>query len=526
MNWYYEQLLFGLRTTENAERKRSGFMQKNAKIGANQLDEHDDLSSPIEITNTQTSISDLQDIEKEKASVSESQTPLALIQAAVEIGLIIGGLLYIYLLLPRSTGGDGWFRYQDLLSLLAGHKPPSKYSLIGPLFAYPLLRIGNKLGRGYQWISAYNFVLFCCVLLVTYFLLRNRMDRSLLRKFFLILVVASMFPVHLGFFYGEVFTALCVGMGILIVYARYKRFVTSIGWIAIILGVANTPATILGLAFMMLKKSFDSKRLRYLFIVVVVLACIMTESFIRFGSFLGNGYGSDAGLKTIMPYSGLPGFSYPFFFGLLSILFSFGKGIVFFIPALFLPIRKVLLKRQQEYKVNLYQVYTLWISFVIGLVMVYARWWAWHGALFWGPRFFLIACLPASLVLAVRLRYRKDFSLLANVLTLFILGLSIWISIDGAVFQWADSINLPNVCTASNYRYEMICYYAPEFSALWYPFVTHISLTKEQLLFMAYSVVAGLYLAAPLLAQIGQQTKSLINKYYSYVYPYLKLWRI
>ena len=227
-----------------------------------------------------------------------------------------------------------------------------------------------------------------------------------------------------------------------------------------------------------------------------------------------------------MPYSGLPGFSYPFFFGFISLLFSFGKGLLFFAPALLLPIRKVLEKRQQEYKINLYQVYTLWICFLIGLVIVYSRWWAWYGGQFWGPRFLLIASLPASLALAVRLRYYKDFSLRANILTLLVFGLSVWISIDGAIFQWANGAGLPSLCTANNYQYEMVCYYIPEFSPLWYPFVTHIAINAGEWLFKFYSVLVALYLAAPLLVQIVQQTRTFVLGHASYIYPYIKQWHI
>ena len=35
-------------------------------------------------------------------------------------------------------------------------------------------------------------------------------------------------------------------------------------------------------------------------------------------------------VATILTYSGRPGFSYPLFFGVLSVLFSFGKGLVCF----------------------------------------------------------------------------------------------------------------------------------------------------------------------------------------------------
>ena len=104
-----------------------------------------------------------------------------------------------------------------------------------------------------------------------------------------------------------------------------------------------------------------------------------------------------------MPYSGKPGFSYPFLLGVASILFSFGRGLVFFAPGLLLwfgartrqlaPGRRVVI---------------LLLLFVAGLVLVYAKWWAWYGGLTWGPRYFIVAAVPASLFLAIRLRRSAD----------------------------------------------------------------------------------------------------------------------
>src|SRR5262249_11087533 len=163
-----------------------------------------------------------------------------------------------------------------------------------------------------------------------------------------ILIVASMFTAHLAFFYGEVFTALCVGFGILLVCIRIAA---PVSWIAIILGVANTPAVLAGLILMMFKYVLDSKRLRYLLIIVGAVLLIGIVAWIRDGSPTRNAYSSDHGFVTFMPYSGLPGFSYPIFFGILSILFSFGKGLLFFAPGLLLPIRKTLLVHKAEQKI-------------------------------------------------------------------------------------------------------------------------------------------------------------------------------
>ncbi|HWS82911.1 MAG TPA: hypothetical protein VN207_01485, partial [Ktedonobacteraceae bacterium] len=213
-----------------------------------------DGDGPDELTNARCRDSDTSSIPSsdQKTSSKESEQLSsgelsAVLQAAIETGLIIVGLLYVALLLPRQISGDGRHRYQDLLGLLSTHsvfQPHSWYSLIGPFFSIPLLLIGETLGHPEQWTSFYNLILFSLCLLLSYFLLRNHVDRALLRKFFLVLIYGSMFVTHLSFYYGEVFTSLCVGFGVLI---AFRRFTSIGGWIAVILGVANTPATLIGL---------------------------------------------------------------------------------------------------------------------------------------------------------------------------------------------------------------------------------------------------------------------------------------
>lgn len=448
--------------------------------------------------------------------------------AALETGLIIVGLLYMYLLLPRLITSDGQWRYAIITTLLDRHilnvvgQDPSlqKYSLVGPIFAVPLLFIGQVLKHPRAWTACYNLLLFSTTLLTTYIVLRKRIDHSLLRKFYLLLIVASMFAAHLQNFYGEVFTALCVGFGVLVALVSFSSSLG--GWIVVVLGVVNTPATLLGLGLMVLKKIMERKHLRYVLVLVAAVALILGESWVRRGAPFVNGYADDAGNRTVMPYSGLPGFSYPFFLGLLSILFSFGKGLIFFAPGLLLPIRKTLLKMQQTMKLNLYQVYTLWICFLIGMILTYARWWAWYGGRFWGPRFFLFASIPASFALAVRLRYHKDASLITNLLTLVILCFSVWVGIDGALFN-QSAIVLP-ICANNHYALEILCIYTPDFSALWYPFVAHLPIDSAQILFMGYCLLVFVYLVAPLVMKIALQVQELFTKY-GKGYLNISLWR-
>src|SRR5258708_20180570 len=150
---------------------------------------------------------------------------------------------------------------------------------------------------------------------------------------------------------------------------------------------------------MVLNRIGKNKRLRYVLVVVAAAGLIAAEAWIRRGSPLNTGYQNDAGYRNLMPYSGEPGFSYPFFFGLLSILFSFGKGLFFFAPGLLLPVRGLISRIRSSLKMELYSMYLLWISFLVGLVLVYSPWWAWYGALPLVSRFFLFASIPASFAL-------------------------------------------------------------------------------------------------------------------------------
>src|SRR5262249_54129415 len=147
--------------------------------------------------------------------------------------------------------------------------------------------------------------------------------------------------------------------------------------------------------------------------------------------------------------------------GVLSILFSFGKGLVFYAPGLVFWIRK----RTPHVNDVAFRTYVLWMGFLVGLILVYAKWWAWYGGWFWGPRFFLFASLPASLAIAVALAGRRDASL-GRLMALFVvLSLSVWVAIEGASFE----PTAPAVCFDRNF--EPLCWYVPEFSPLWRPFV-------------------------------------------------------
>lgn len=435
-------------------------------------------------------------------------------RAVFETVLIVVGLIAILFLLPHNIFGDGAIRFQAVSELLEqGKLSDMQYSMVGPAFSIPFWLLGKLYLTSAWWCARYNLFVFAAGLLVFYFLLRNHIDRGLIRKFFLVLIVASMFANHLIAYYGEVFTAVLVAIGIVMLTTEHPLG----GWSTIVLGVINTPATIIGLGCVVLKRALDNKRWRYILAFGAAIGLIILEYSIRRGSFSISSYENPASspVHTVMPYSGKHGFSYPFFFGLLSILFSFGKGLFFFAPGLLLPIRGLVGRIQESIKIDLYSTYLLWISFLVGLVLVYSSWWAWYGGWFWGPRFFLFASIPASFALALHLHYRNT-SLATNILTAVILCLSLWVGINGALF---DQQGL-GICITRNYALELLCHYTPEFSVLWHPFVVKESLNTQQLLYLAYCLLVFAYLAIPLLGdmiiQAIQRTRNIRKMYLNF----------
>lgn len=409
--------------------------------------------------------------------------------AVFETLLILFGLWWMLTKFPLWYFFDGMTRYSAMQGLLQGKISSMSYSFVGPMFSLPLFFMKS-------WIEPmkYNVFLFILFILSVYALFHNHIDCGVLRKFFLILIVASMFSDQVKFFGGETFTVVGVGFGVLAI----SFAPVWVGWIAIVLGVVNTPATLVGLLCLSVKHLWHTKRLLCVLASLVAVVAIMGESWLRRGNPLNGGYGDQK-------------FSTPFVIGLLSIIFSFNKGLLFFVPGMFLPVKQYIFSLGQARTEKLYSAYTLWISFTIGLMLIYSAWWAWDGALFWGPRFFLIASIPASFALAVRLQ-KPSSSLFANVLTLVVLAWSLCVGLDGALFDLND---LAQFCIIHNYQNGRICQYDPHYSPLYRPIVNHLHLDYNNRIFVVYSLLVFVYLALPLMNTIVRQG---ITVTYSYLF--------
>lgn len=418
--------------------------------------------------------------------------------------VLLAGIALVWGLLPHRIEGDGKIRYQALLRLVeTGAINNIKCSYLQSVLSIPLYGIGmldggrtttaepNRRGT-YWWVARFNPLVATLALAAMYVLLRRHVQRDELLRFLAILTAASMLPHPLKGYYGEVLSAMAAMVGLTCLAVR--RYIP--GWLLVVVAIANTPACGIGMLSAAVYLAVAERRLWHVIPVAIAAGCIVLERYIQTGRWFVTGYEQDFANRTFMPYSGLTGFSYPLFLGLLSLIFSFGKGLLFFTPGIFLPRGRIADaaatadSRLQPRNV-MSRCYVLWMLFAAGMLIVYAKWWAWYGGWCWGPRFFLFASVPASYVLATRLS-RPPATPMGGLLTCAATALSAWVAACGAVF---DSRTLE---VAQGGRVpESAVWYTPEFSVLWRPFVAPTPVSATEAWTLAYFALAGLVLVGP-----------------------------
>lgn len=400
-----------------------------------------------------------------------------------------GWLLLGFVLLAISVSpvidGDGAARYADLLRMLSGQKPIDKFSSLQLLLSTPMHYLGFFVGIEKAAVSYFNLIVFGLMLISLWRLLpkESRFVSVLL------LMAATMFPHHLRYYYGEVLSVCALIVGFL--FLQQRRFPFAI--ILLGIGAAQTPATLPALGLALLYVSIRRRNPLYLLIFLMPLALMAADNLFKYGSIFSSPYLSagERAEKTLMPYSGLPGFSYPMVFGLLSILFSFGKGLAFFAPSLLLRWKLTKVEATNQDNVNMID---LCLVFLLGLILTYSRWYGWYGGQFWGPRFFLFASVPAALILA------HFFSLMSSPWRLraiftAVLALSGWVCVQGYLY---GNLQL-GICGENKSQLELLCWYVPEFSPLFREFV--VGFPKVPPLRLAYVAWCVLSLLLVALAQ-------------------------
>lgn len=396
---------------------------------------------------------------------------------------------------PHGIHGDGTVRYQALLHLLeTGRSQPILYSYVHPIASAPLLVFSHLYKDGFWWLSRFNAFLFLGTTWYAMRRLRALWDEDSARRFALLMLAATMFPVHTQDYYSETFTACLAFLSLLEFHVRRDPLAIAL----LVLATWNTPGTALGSALLFGYYALRTRRLRFLCAIALLPAGIVAENFWKFGTFFPSAYVESHGLGNYLPYSALPGFSYPLFFGVLSVLLSFGKGLLFFVPGLLALFCRKIWDRDRE---------LLWPAFVYlaGLVLVFSRWWGWYGGWFWGPRFFLFGSILGALALASLWRV-PDLSAPWRWFRLTATTLSVWVGCQGVLYGQ----DFLEDCYARDPKLEFLCHYVPEYSPLWRVFVAQPLPHGRKWAYLAYFLLVGVTLTLTALGSLGEHARAYV----------------
>src|SRR2546425_2584853 len=177
--------------------------------------------------------------------------------ARAEAALIDVGLALLFVVLPHGLFGDAMGRFEALRGFIEHRQlSPMASSFAQPLASVPFYLLGKVFLTPQWWCARFNTVLFGAGLVAARRLMRTTAEREVLRRFALLLIAASMFPNHLRNYGGEVFTAMLVAVGIVAVHAGHELA----GWTAVIAGVVNTPASMVGLALVVIAHGRSARR--------------------------------------------------------------------------------------------------------------------------------------------------------------------------------------------------------------------------------------------------------------------------
>jgi hypothetical protein len=187
------------------------------------------------------------------------EEPAADMPRYVAWGLLVLGLLLLFFVLPHDIEGDGRLRFDALQGWLAGDGiPDTKYPLVGSLPALPLMVLGQSAATTEWLVSRYNVLVYAAGLGLLYWLFRRRLPNDVLAAFLLLLGTTAMLPNSLTGFGAETFSAMTVAAG----FAAWSTGRWKTGTALLGVGVANLPASIVGLALALGWWAWRTKRIR------------------------------------------------------------------------------------------------------------------------------------------------------------------------------------------------------------------------------------------------------------------------
>jgi hypothetical protein len=395
--------------------------------------------------------------------------------------LAVAGVLAMFVLLalmPPMRSADDRLRKEAVFVLAGGHGHVVKYALIMPMLAVVPYRIGRAFGIG-DW-TVDQFVLLVWVpwsLLIGSHLARLRDVKFGVGV--VTLTTISMFSLFVTGFNAEALALMLVSYGALLALDGRRVAVRALGAVLMALGAASIPVQVLALGVVGL---FMLRRRNAWFLLAAAAGVVITVADATWteGHFALSKYPREVGeFKDLLPWGDVANFGYPLVFGLVGVLFSFGRGLLWFQPALFV--------RSVHTTTDVVRTWRRALTlFVVVMIPVYSKWWAWYGGFTFGPRFFLLGVVPAAVVITERLQSGGAWTRWAVGVVLGVWNA--WVAIAGSVFYMTPMAN--KLCRVEQFRYEPACWYFGEYSPLLAPLWEHWDITTSEIVFMVVAPVA------------------------------------
>jgi hypothetical protein len=268
-----------------------------------------------------------------------------------------------------------------------------RFSLGQPLAALPFYLLGRILGGPDSpttrlFVNALSAVAMAGAGALLYAWGRSLWDGRTALLTLAIFVLATPAPVYARLFFSEALLTFCLLLGFRLFFTRRPAGIAlgglAIGWAVLTREGAAAALPAAALALLVLARD---RRERLAFAGYGMLGAALPISLLlwynvyRFGHPLRHGYEGE-------------GFTASLLEGVAGLLFSPGRGLLFYAPTvlLALPGARLLWRRDRAL------VLTAGMLFA-GYLLMYGRWWAWDGGWAWGPRF-LVPTLPFLLLLA------------------------------------------------------------------------------------------------------------------------------
>lgn len=375
---------------------------------------------------------------------------------AALVGVAVAG----FLLLPQVPRGDDEVRVVMLRQIADGTKPVTKFSLIQPAVSAPIFWMLDHLHFGVYAVTLIPMIWLVLWSVAMWSVLTVHRSAAFAHHT-IVLTIVSLLGVYLVGFGSDVFTALGMTAGVVCGTLAKHTHWRVVAWVVFVVAAANTPVMFLAAAGIGMSLALGRRRLRFLLLPLGVFAFMVAESTIVSGSLSWTRYTNDVehGNLQLLPWGDVSGFGWPLWSGVTAVLFSFGRGLFFYLPQLWNgPMRgsDLLVSASRS----------LWCAVVV-LVPLYGTWWAWYGGVSFGPRFFMLAVVPAAMAAAAVVS-DPTCSVVRQAVCFAATIWSFWIAVAGAVFH-VTSTAFDHCVAGGGFQNEALCLYTPEYSGLWAP---------------------------------------------------------